>query len=64
MCNVFNFVKTGDDRDKTEKILKELIEDKYWSRINRLFVLWGKECPAKHPKELLEHLLYNEVKLI
>lgn len=63
MCNVFNFVKTGDDRDKTEKIMKELINEKYWTRINRLFVLWGKECTSKHPKELLEHLLYEEIKL-
>lgn len=57
MCNVFGFLKTGDDRDKTEKILKDLLPENIWSEINRLFVLWGKECSSKDPRILLEILL-------
>ncbi|MFT4244718.1 MAG: endonuclease III domain-containing protein [Candidatus Woesearchaeota archaeon] len=57
MCNVFGFVNTKDDRDATEKILKEILPPLYWTPINRLFVLWGKECPSKNPEILLEVLL-------
>ena len=57
MANVFGFVNTGDDRDKTEMILKDLLPENKWSMINRLFVLWGKDCSSKDPKVLLEKLL-------
>ena len=60
MCNVFGFVNTKDDRDATEKILKEMLPSQYWTPINRLFVLWGKECPSKDPEILLETLLKKE----
>ena len=60
MCNVFGFVNTKDDRDATEKILKEILPFKYWTPINRLFVLWGKECPSKNPEVLLEVLLKKD----
>ncbi|MFP4402017.1 MAG: endonuclease III domain-containing protein [Candidatus Nanoarchaeia archaeon] len=60
MCNVFEFVNTQNDRDKTEKILKGLLEEKYWTPINRLFVLWGKECPSRDPQVLLNVLLQEE----
>ena len=65
MCNVFGFVNTKDDRDATEKILKEILPSQYWTPINRLFVLWGKECPSKNPEVLLDvlltkHSIYNK----
>lgn len=58
ICNVFGFVKTPkNNRDKTEEELKSFIPKKYWISINRLFVLWGKECPSKDKEILLEILL-------
>lgn len=63
ICNIFNFVQTKDNRDLAEKELKSFIPNKYWSRINRLFVLLGKECSSKDPKVILDHILYEELKL-
>lgn len=61
ICNVFGFVNTPKhNRDKTEEELKSFIPEKYWIRINRLFVLWGKECASKNPEILLEALLTSD----
>ena len=56
ICNVFGFVCTGNNRDKTETQLKEFVPQEYWNRINRLFVLWGKDCPGYDKEKLLNCL--------
>jgi hypothetical protein len=36
--------------------LRELVPRKYWSRINRIFVLWGKEVPGRDKIRLMKKL--------
>jgi len=55
ICNVFGFVNTKT-ADKTEYALKKMIPKKYWARINRLFVIWGKDVPGRDKKRLLKQL--------
>jgi endonuclease III len=55
ICNVFGFVNTKE-RDKTEMALREFVPREYWSRINRIFVLWGQDCPGKDKGKLLAKL--------
>lgn len=59
IANVFGFVNTKTP-NKTEEELKKVAPQKYWSRINRLFVLWGKECPGKDREKLLKKLEENK----
>ena len=55
ISNVFGFVNTKSP-DKTEEELKKVVPKKYWRRINRLFVLWGKDVPGRDKKRLLRKL--------
>jgi endonuclease III len=55
ICNILGFVKTKTPT-QTEFALKEYVPRKYWSRINRLFVLWGKDVPRKTKEKLLAKL--------
>jgi endonuclease-3 len=55
ISNILGFVKTKNPTE-TEFALKELVPRKYWSRINRLFVLWGKQVPRKTKEKLLAKL--------
>ena len=55
ISNVFGFVKTKNPTE-TEYALQELVPRKYWSRINRVFVLWGKEVHGKDKKRFLKKL--------
>ena len=55
ICNLLGFTKAKNPT-QTEVQLKEYVPRKYWSRINRLFVLWGKEVPRKTKEKLLEKL--------
>lgn len=55
LSNVLGLVKTKT-RDKTEDELKRIAPKKYWSRINRLFVLWGKDVPGRDKKRILSKL--------
>lgn len=52
ISNMFGFVKTKSP-DETEKALMKLVPRSYWSRINRVFVLWGKEKPRYDKESLL-----------
>lgn len=52
ICNILGFVKTKNPT-QTEFELKKFVPRKYWSRINRIFVLWGKDVPRKTKKKLL-----------
>lgn len=55
IANVFGFVKTKNPTE-TEFALMELVPKRYWSRINRIFVLWGKDVRGKDKKKFLESL--------
>jgi len=55
ISNLLGFVKAKTPTE-AEMQLKELVPRKYWSRINRLFVLWGKDVPRKSREKLLKKL--------
>ena len=55
IANVLGLVRTKTPA-QTEMALQKIAPRKYWSRINRLFVLWGKEVPGRDKKRLLEAL--------
>jgi endonuclease-3 len=55
ISNVLGFVKTKTPT-QTETELLKIAPKKYWSRINRLFVLWGKDVRGKDKKKFLEKL--------
>jgi len=55
ISNVFGIVKTKSPNE-TEAVLRKIAPKKYWSKINRLFVLWGKSVPGHDKKRLLRHL--------
>ena len=55
ISNVFRFVKTNTP-EQTERELRKLVPQKYWSRINRVFVLWGQDVRGKDKKKFLERL--------
>lgn len=55
ISNVFGFVKTKNPKE-TEFALMKIAPKKYWSRINRIFVLWGKEVRGRDKKKFLEKL--------
>lgn len=55
ISNVLGMVKTKNPH-QTEQELKKISPRKYWSRINRIFVLWGKEVPGRDKDKLLEKI--------
>lgn len=55
ISNVLGLVKTKNPKE-TEFALKEIAPKKYWSKINRVFVLWGKDVPGKDKSKLLKKL--------
>ena len=55
ISNVLGLVKTKMP-EQTEMGLQKIAPKKYWSRINRIFVLWGKEVPGRDKKRLLRKL--------
>lgn len=55
IANSLGFVKTNS-RNKTELELQKIAPKKYWNKINRIFVLWGKDVPNHKKKKLLEKL--------
>lgn len=55
ISNVFGFVKTKNPKE-TEFALMKVAPKKYWSKINRIFVLWGKEVKGREKKKFLERL--------
>ena len=55
ITNVLGLVKTKNPTE-TEFALMKIAPKKYWSRINRLFVLWGKDVRGRDKKKLLEEL--------
>jgi endonuclease III len=55
ICNVFGIVNTKN-ANETEMELRKIVPRKYWYRINRIFVLWGKDCPGNDKERLLKKL--------
>jgi len=45
ISNVFGLVKTKN-ANETELALQKIVPKRYWSKINRIFVLWGKDVPG------------------
>ena len=55
LSNVLGLVKTKNPTE-TEFALMKVIPRKYWYRINRLFVLWGKEIRGRDKNKFLKSL--------
>ena len=58
LANVLGLVKTKNPH-QTEIELMKVAPKKYWSRINRLFVLWGKEVFGRDKKRLLKQIYFR-----
>jgi endonuclease III len=59
ISNVIGLVKTKNPH-KTEIELQKIAPKRYWNKINRLFVLWGKDCPGQNKEKLLKKLKEND----
>ncbi len=59
ISNVLGLVKTKTPH-QTEEELKKIAPREYWSRINRIFVLWGKEVAGRDKGKLMERIEQNE----
>ena len=55
ISNVLGLVKTKTPYE-TELALQKLAPKKYWPKINRIFVLWGKDVPGRDKDRLLKKL--------
>ena len=58
ISNVLGLVETKTP-NQTEKALRKIAPKKYWNKINRIFVLWGKEIPGKSKEKLLKSINLN-----
>ena len=58
LSNVLGFVKTKTPHE-TELALQKIAPRNYWSRINRIFVLWGKDVRGRDKKQLLQAIENN-----
>jgi endonuclease-3 len=55
ISNVLGLVKTKTPTE-TEFALMKIAPRRYWAKINRVFVLWGKDVPGTDTKRLLDAL--------
>ncbi len=55
ISNVLGLVETKTP-NQTEKTLRKIAPKKYWSKINRIFVLWGKEVSGRSKEKLLRSI--------
>jgi len=55
IANVLGLVKTKTP-EQTEYALMKIVPRKYWYKVNRLFVLWGKEIRGKDKNRFLKSL--------
>ena len=55
ISNVFGFVNTKTPNE-TEIELMKIVPRELWSRVNRIFVLWGKEVKGRDRGKFLERL--------
>lgn len=61
ISNVLGIVHTKTPF-QTETELMKVAPKKYWNKINRLFVLWGKEVPGRDKNRLLSRIGLEEKK--
>jgi endonuclease-3 len=55
ISNIFGFVNTKTP-NQTEMELRKIVPREYWSKINRVFVLWGQDVRGRDKKKFLEKL--------
>lgn len=55
LSNVLGFVKTKTP-EQTERELMKIVPRKYWVKVNRIFVLWGKHVPGRDKNKLLRSI--------
>jgi endonuclease-3 len=55
ISNVLGFVSTKNPHE-TEMELMKVAPREYWSKINSIFVLWGKETPGNDSERLLSRI--------
>jgi endonuclease III len=55
ISNVLGIVNTKTPHE-TEIELEKIVPKKYWGKVNRMFVLWGKEASGRDKKKLLRKL--------
>jgi len=56
ISNVLGLVKTKNPH-QTELALQKIAPRRYWSKINRIFVLWGKNAPGRDKKRILSKII-------
>jgi len=55
ISNVLCLVETKTP-EQTERALRKIVPKKYWGRINRIFVLWGKDISGRNKGRLLKSI--------
>lgn len=55
LSNVLGLVKTKTP-ERTEQELMKIVPKKYWGRVNRIFVLWGKSVLGRDRKRFMRAL--------
>jgi len=55
ISNVFGFVHTKNPTE-TELELQKVVPKKLWSKVNRIFVLWGKQVLGHDKEKFLDNL--------
>jgi len=55
ISNVFGFVDS-ENPDIVERELKKIAPEEYWSKINRIFVLWGQDVKGRDKEKFLRKL--------
>ena len=55
ISNVFGFVNTKT-AEQTEQELRLVVPKKLWSKVNRIFVLWGQDVRGYDKQKFLDHL--------
>lgn len=60
LANVLELVKTKTP-EQTERELMKIVPKRYWAKVNRLFVLWGKSVKGRDKKKLLQSLKLREL---
>ncbi|MGV8086288.1 MAG: endonuclease III domain-containing protein [Candidatus Woesearchaeota archaeon] len=58
ISNVLEFVKTKNPTE-TEYELMKFVPKKYWSKINRIFVLWGQDVKGKDKHKFLKSIHFR-----
>ena len=59
LSNVLGIVDTKNPH-QTEEELEKVVPKRLWGKVNRMFVIWGKEGPGRDKKRLLKKLEERE----